>query len=216
MLRMYGYDGGTPMHRAYRGLVEADPGVVGIGGDAVDLTVLPRWTECGVAPGLHRAEADAWYDLLWTAPGDRLLLDVCARARSAPAERRRLRGALAGAGLLPAGQAATAEDVEAALAYRAGTARVLLSRALDRAGVLPMPEVIPVRERLEALAPVTLDGVPSSHITLLGGTDAALRFLQQRQTAAVRDDRTADIYDWGAWGCTAAETVRALPVWVVA
>lgn len=210
MLRMFGFDGGTPMRCAYRGITEADPGAAGIGGDGVDLTVLPRPTERGVAPGLARAHAGAWYDLLWTAPRDRVLLDGRAQAHRSPAERQRLTGVLAGGG------SDTDEELEEALHVRGRMAGLVQRRALGWAGVLPMPEVIPVEERLEALPPVTLDGVLASHVALLGGADKALGFLRERQAAAVRGDRTVGIYDWTAWGRAAAQVLRALPVPVVA
>ncbi|MBV7674163.1 hypothetical protein STHAL_32465 [Streptomyces halstedii] len=210
MLRMYGYDGGAPLHRPYGGLAAADPAVLGIGGDRVDLTVLPRWTEDGPAPyHLHSADSGAWYDLIWTAPSDRLLLDGRSRAHSSPAERGRADGVLARAGLLP--RARDGEDADLlGPAPRAAVAGVVLRRALGRAGVLPMPAVILARERLAAAAPVTLDGLAQGHIRLLGGPERALSVLRRRQKLAVEHDRTTDIYDWDAWGRTAAQTVRGL------
>jgi hypothetical protein len=68
MLRMYGFDGGTPTHRAYRAITKAAAEILEIGGERLDLTILPRWTEYR-AP--RPARGDAWYDLLWTDPTDR-------------------------------------------------------------------------------------------------------------------------------------------------
>ncbi|MFJ2819127.1 hypothetical protein [Streptomyces sp. NPDC087294] len=50
MLRMYGFDGGTPARRAYRALTEAAPEVLRAGGERLDLTVLPRWAEYRMPP----------------------------------------------------------------------------------------------------------------------------------------------------------------------
>ncbi|MFB6814347.1 hypothetical protein ACFCV8_07355 [Streptomyces sp. NPDC056347] len=69
MLRMYGFDGGTPTHRAYRAITEMEPEMQCLGGERLDLTVLPRWTEYR-SP--RPAREDAWYDLLWTDPADQV------------------------------------------------------------------------------------------------------------------------------------------------
>lgn len=192
MLQMYGFDGGTPTHRAHGGLTAADPSVFGVGGDAVDLTVLPRWTEYGAARAARR---HAWYDLIWTTPADRIFLDHRTYAHSSPA-----------------GLQYPDLVMEEAIWPRGRLAEILLRRALGQAGVLPAPEVIPFEERLEAAGPVTLEGVPEAHITLWGGPEKALKLLQRRRAIAVKNDRTVDVYDWDAWGRTAAEAIRALLV----
>ncbi|MFD8609744.1 hypothetical protein [Streptomyces sp. NPDC059631] len=68
MLRMYGFDGGTPTQRPYRAIADAVPEALRVGGERLDLTVLPRWTEYRAS---RPAIADAWYDLLWTDPVER-------------------------------------------------------------------------------------------------------------------------------------------------
>jgi len=211
MLQMYGFDGGTPLHRAREAITAAEPAVFATGGDTVDLTVLPRWTEYG--PRHHCANRDAWYDLVWTAPADRILLDSRVYAHSSPAERQRLARVLAGAGVLPDVFGADEDEpVDGGLPPRGLLAGVLLRRALAHAGVLPPPDVIPFEERLEAAGAVTLEGLSKAQMALLGGPEAALQMLQRRQRIAVKSDRTVDIYDWDAWGRSAAGTIRALPV----
>ncbi|MFF3730897.1 hypothetical protein ACFYXM_11385 [Streptomyces sp. NPDC002476] len=96
MLRMYGFDGGTPTHRAYRAITKAAPEILRTGGERLDLTALPRWTEYR-AP--RPARGDAWYDLLWTDPADREADEFDdGRGRTAELLRRR---AVAPAGHLP-------------------------------------------------------------------------------------------------------------------
>ncbi|MFD7861506.1 hypothetical protein [Streptomyces sp. NPDC059783] len=186
MLRMFGYDGGAPVHRAYGGIAAADRSVLGVGGDVVDLTVLPRWQDRGAAPRhLGYATAEAWYELLWTRPEDRPVLDG-----RAPAPRS---GAAAG---FPPGRMAVAV--------------ALARRGHGRAGVLPAPAVIPVEMRLEAAGPVTLEGVPEAYIRLTGGPEGMLAMLRRRQRLAVKGERTVDVFDWAAWGRAASATIRAL------
>jgi hypothetical protein len=72
------------------------------------------------------------------------------------------------------------------------------------------PEVIPVRKRLEAVEPVTLDGVPVAHVTLMGGPEKTLWMLRQGQEIVVERDRATDIYARDAGGRTSVEAVRAL------
>lgn len=204
MLQMYGFDGGTPLHRAREGIAAADPAIFTTGGDRVDLKVLPRWTEYG--PRRHRASSDAWYDMVWTEPEDRVLLDSRAHGHSSPAERQRL------ARNLEDGDVPSWTDEEGAPPPRGVLAGILLRRALGHAGVLPPPDVIPFEERLAAAGEVTLEGWSDAQMTLLGGPEGTLRMLQRTQWMAVKHDRTVDIYDWEAWGRSAAKTIRALPV----
>lgn len=215
MLRMYGFDGGTPLHCAREGIAAADPSVFGIGGDLVDLSVVPRWTEYGA---VRLARRGSWYDLAWTAPADRILLDHRVYAHASPTARERLTRVLADTGALRNGCGCCSEEerLEEAMELRGLLAEVLLRRTWGRVGVLPAPGVIPVQERLEAAEPVTLEGVQEEHITLWGGPGKTLEMLQRRRAAAVKSDRTVDICDWRAWGRSAVETIRSLPVPAVA
>ncbi|OEV11342.1 hypothetical protein [Streptomyces nanshensis] len=213
MLKMYGFNGGAPLHRAHGGIAAADPSVFEVGGDAVDLTVLPRRTEYRAARAVCQ---EAWYDLLWTAPADRIFLDHRTYDHSSPAARERLVRVLTASGvLLENGELSEDERLEEAMQRRGRLVEVLLQRAKSRAGALPAPAVIPVEERLERLEaaePVTLEGMPEEHITLWGGPEKTLRMLRQDRKIAVKNDRSVDIYDWAAWGRAAAATIRELPV----
>ncbi|HBF84956.1 MAG TPA: hypothetical protein DD420_35020 [Streptomyces sp.] len=81
-----------------------------------------------------------------------------------------------------------------------------------RAAVLPAPKTVPVEDRLAAADPVSLSGLGDAKIRLLGGPERARTVLEERRDAAIRQDRSTDIYDWDAYASHAAEVIRALPV----
>jgi hypothetical protein len=208
MLRMYGFDGGAPVHRAHGALRKAAPEIRRIGGESLDLTVLPHWTEYR-AP--RPARADAWYDLLWTAPADRLLLDHAAYLRRTDAEHRHLAAVLTRAGELTGpGRDGEDESLDQAVSARGRMAELLRKRALAAAGHVPMPRVIPAQTRLAGAAPVTLDGMDEGHIAFCGGPERTLEMLRRRQRIAMEGDRSVDSYDWDAWGHHAAAVIGGL------
>lgn len=71
MLQLRGFNDGTPTHSLHAGLYRTDRTILEIGGDQIDLCIVPRRTDH--LRGDHRPQAvpSAWYDLIWTPPAAR-------------------------------------------------------------------------------------------------------------------------------------------------
>lgn len=90
MLQLRGFNDGTPTHSLHAGLYRTDRTILEIGGDQIDLCIVPRRTDH--LRGDHRPQAvpSAWYDLIWTTVA----------ARDIPADELHAHGTLVGS--LPA------------------------------------------------------------------------------------------------------------------
>ncbi|MFC7331378.1 hypothetical protein [Marinactinospora rubrisoli] len=87
----------------------------------------------------------------------------------------------------------------------------ILTHRIAHAVALPAPPVIPVEERLAAAPEPCLRGWTAGQIAVMGGEEAALDVVGSRQAAAIRDARTADIYDWDAAAAGYLQRLAALP-----
>lgn len=86
----------------------------------------------------------------------------------------------------------------------------IVRRRIEYLGSLPAPPKIPAETRLAQLPEPSLEGWTSDEIAFFGGEQRALEFVAMRQRTAVREDRTAETYDWDAAAATYAETLRAI------
>lgn len=81
---------------------------------------------------------------------------------------------------------------------------------IEPAGHLPAPPRIPAEDRIAAAPPVTLDHISDGTVRMYGGADEVRRILISRRDIAIRDDRSADAYDWSAYADQVAAHVRTL------
>ncbi|MEU7591274.1 hypothetical protein AB0A95_33880 [Micromonospora sp. NPDC049230] len=78
------------------------------------------------------------------------------------------------------------------------------------AGTLPPPPRIPVETRIAAAPPVTVDHLSDDELRVWGGAEKLIRSWTGHRDAALRDDRSADAYDWSTYATQIAAQVRSL------
>jgi hypothetical protein len=145
--------------------------------DGLTVRVVPRVTpRVPEDDGPRIATPQAWYDVFWSIEGP------CGRQK----------GVLPPVGLAGCGLTFEEEFPEA----YGETGDHLAWYDIAKIGVIGRPNVRPVEERLAEAPPVSLENLNADQIRMLGGEDAARERFENQRELAVRDARTADIYDW--------------------